>query len=991
MDRIRRSPDADEEDARILLVGPDSWQERIRPRIGTTDGVSVRAVGRFERAVEVLEARSDATDCVVAAHRLDGGTGLELLGEIRALDVTTPFVLAPEAGDESLASEAFAAGVADYVPVGDDGDDESVSDGDDKNDGARLADRCLRAVRDHRDDRRHRERAAQFDACFGDPERFVAVLDADGTVVRANRVALDALRLDETAVLGKRFWGLPWAAVGESRRDLQRAVRSATDGEYATFEAGLASGDRERRFEFSVRPVGETGRVVVEGHEVAERVRLEEELRESEELHRVTLNNMTDTVLVTDDDGAFTYVCPNVHFIFGYTVEEIYEFGTIDALLGDDLFDRDRLESETVLTNVECTATDKTGREHALLVNVRNVSIQGGTTLYSCRDITKRKQRERALTQLHRTSRDLLYAETAAEIADRVVADAASILPTAATAVYRFDREENELIPTAASDAFDAATESHSAVGLDDSSAIARAFVADETLTRDVVTPETGTPDDRPELRDSPLALADDYVAVPLGDHGVFVAVAGGDRGAPDAPRSHDGAFDEVSEEVAELLSATTEAALDRVERETELRERDSALQRQNRKLSQLNQVNGFIREIDQALVRAETRDEIERAVCDRLTTDDRFAFAWVGETTASGTTLRPRAWAGDEQGYLDGVPLELDADAASVEPSVEAAADREAALVSNVADHLRAGPWCAEAVSRDFQSVLAIPLAYDDVLFGTLTVYANRPDAFDDMVRSVLCELGDTVASAINAVQRKEALRSDTVVQLDYRISDRSTVLRRLADETGATIRVEGDVTHDDGTTLVFATVEDAPLDRVVEAADGFVGVTDAEPIRETDESDGLVGLRVRDHFVTRILADHGAMLRRLQATPEGISLTVDVPDSVTARSIDEVVSNAYDGAELVAQREQVRTLETNDARGRFRDDLTERQLEVAQVAYHSGFFDAQRDVTGRDVAAMLDISHTAFYDHVRRIERKLLASVFESAPTPTTSTKVE
>ncbi len=33
------------------------------------------------------------------------------------------------------------------------------------------------------------------------------------------------------------------------------------------------------------------------------------ELRASEELHRVTLNNMTDTVLITDDEGKFTYVC----------------------------------------------------------------------------------------------------------------------------------------------------------------------------------------------------------------------------------------------------------------------------------------------------------------------------------------------------------------------------------------------------------------------------------------------------------------------------------------------------------------------------------------------------------------------------------------------------------------------------------------------------------------------------------------------------------
>ncbi|WP_135824377.1 bacterio-opsin activator domain-containing protein [Halorussus ruber] len=961
------------ERVRVLLVGPAPWRDRLRPTFGA-DGFSVRAA---ETAEEALDAATDRTgvDCVVAARRLADGpggeqSGLELLAALRERGVTDPFVLAPTDGSESLASEAIAAGVADYVPL-------SPTD----TDPADLPRRCREAVERRAAERRRSAKADQFESFFATPDQFSAVLDADGTVVRVNRGALDVLEADESALLGKRFWGLPWT--DDSHRELQRAVQRARRGEYTEFEAGLAAPEREVRFEFTVRPVvqnrgsGEGGgegeeydesdeitRLVVEGREVAERVRLEEELRRSEELHRVTLNNMTDTVLVTDDDGEFTYVCPNVHFIFGYSAEEIHDLGTIDALLGEDLFDRERLDSEGVLTNLECTATDKHGREHTLLVNVRQVSIQGGTTLYSCRDITKRKQRERALTQLHQTSRSLLYAETKAEIADRVVADAADILPSAAAAVYRFDREENVLYPTAVSDEFADLTGPLPELRLDGRSAVSRAFVEDETRTRN--SPDRGG-------RKVLLAALGDYVAVPLGDHGVFVAAAGDEE-----------TFDEVSEEVAELLAATTEAAFDRVERDSELRERDRTLKRQNERLSKLNRVNEFIREIDQALVGAESREKIESAVCERLTADDRFRFAWIGETTAVSRSLRPRAWAGDEQGYLDSVSLEFGPDADSTqasrwEPSLRAAETREATLVSNVADHLRADPWCKEAVSRDFQSVLSIPLVYDDVLFGTLNVYADRPDAFDEMVQSVLRELGDTVAAAINAAQRKEALRSDTVVELEYRIPNPSSVLHRLASETGATLSVEGDVRRDDGTTLLFATVEGADLDGVVSTAGEFVGIAEAEVIRATDE-DGLVGLRIPDEFVTTVLADHGAVLRRFRATPEDLSLTVDVPDSVTTRSIDEVVSNRYDAAEPVAQRERTRALDTKGRPGRLIEELTERQLEVAQMAYHAGFFDADRDVTGRDVAEMLDISHTAFYDHVRRIERKLFSSLFEN-----------
>jgi len=186
---------------------------------------------------------------------------------------------------------------------------------------------------------------------------------------------------------------------------------------------------------------GDLVSIIVEGVDITERVDLTD-IRQSEKLHRVTLNNMTDTVLITNEAGEYTYVCPNVHFIFGYTADEIHEQETIDDLLGKNLFDRDELAKEGVLKNIETTAIDKAGREHTLLVNVREVSIQGGTLLFSCRDITKRKQREEALATLHETTRDF-YAGTHQEIAQHIVDDTPGVLDLDASAVYLFDADTN--------------------------------------------------------------------------------------------------------------------------------------------------------------------------------------------------------------------------------------------------------------------------------------------------------------------------------------------------------------------------------------------------------------------------------------------------------------------------------------------------------------------------------------------------------------------
>ena len=804
-----------------------------------------------------------------------------------------------------------------------------------------------------------------FDAVFADPDRFVAVLDVDGTVRRANAAALRFLDRPADAVEGKRIWGLPIAERGGSSRAIQRAVGDAADGDYAEFEAAIVGQDDEPAFAFRIRPVGGGSGAVrsllVEGRQLAERAELEAELRESEELHRVTLNNMTDTVLVTDESGAFTYVCPNVHFIFGYTAEEFHAFGTIDAILDEDPVDGETLDDRRIVSNVECTATDKDGDEHTLLVTVRRVSIQGGTRLYSCRDITARKQRERALSRLHDTSRALLYAETAPAILDRVVDDARAVLEDGMVAVYRFDRDENRLSPARVSPALERDVGSVPDVGLTRDTPVGAAFVGEETVHRVALDDATATDDGSSDWFSSTLS---DAIAVPLGDHGVLLATT-----------TDGSAFAGIGVEIAELVAATAEAALDRVERERELRERDEELERRNRRLTEANRVNEIIREIDGALVDAGTRAEIEEAVCERLAADGRFRFAWIGET-ASGGSIEPRTWAGDGQGYLDDVRFDALADGV-VEPTVRTVETREPTHVANTADRLRDADWCREAVSRDFHSVLAVPLVYDDVLLGTLSVYADRPDAFGETIRTVFGELGDTIAAAINATQRKEALASDTVVELAYRADGSASVLSRLAASEDCTIEVEAAIPTGDA-TLVLARVAGATPGSVVAAAASLVDVADAEAIGGTDDG-GLVAVELDGGFVGTSLADHGAVDTSVRATPDDLRVTVVVPDVVATRKIDEVVSNTLHGAELVSRRERTKEVDVTDRRDEFDASLTDRQREVLRAAYHSGYFDTDRDVTGRDVASMLGISHTAFYDHVRRVQGKLFATLFE------------
>jgi len=129
-----------------------------------------------------------------------------------------------------------------------------------------------------------------------------------------------------------------------------------------------------------------------------------------QDLYRTTLGNMSDVVLITDDDGTFTYVCPKVELIFGYTTEEVEQLGTVEALFDEPLFDRETLASDGEIFNVETDVTTKSGEQRTVLVSIKQVSIREGTTLYTIRDITDRKENERELRRYERMVNAMLEA-----------------------------------------------------------------------------------------------------------------------------------------------------------------------------------------------------------------------------------------------------------------------------------------------------------------------------------------------------------------------------------------------------------------------------------------------------------------------------------------------------------------------------------------------------------------------------------------------------
>ncbi|QIZ69792.1 PAS domain S-box protein [Oxynema aestuarii] len=125
----------------------------------------------------------------------------------------------------------------------------------------------------------------------------------------------------------------------------------------------------------------------------------------SMDLHELILSNITEPVFICDHSGAFTYICPNLTHLFGYSLAEIRQLANVSQLLGPgflqylkDCHFYDRPVGAE-LHNLEWEIRDRDNRHHHILITVKRVAIDGGTLLYTCREITEYKRIQTELNQ----------------------------------------------------------------------------------------------------------------------------------------------------------------------------------------------------------------------------------------------------------------------------------------------------------------------------------------------------------------------------------------------------------------------------------------------------------------------------------------------------------------------------------------------------------------------------------------------------------------
>jgi PAS domain S-box-containing protein len=409
----------------------------------------------------------------------------------------------------------------------------------------------------------------------------------------------------------------------------------------------------------------------------------------------------------------------------------------------------------------------------------------------------------------------------------------------------------------------------------------------------------------------------------------------------------------------------------------TDLKEYERQLEQQRERLAALNQLNGVVQGITEAIIEQSTREEIERVACERLAASESYEFAWIGER--DGDDVSVRASAGTE-GYLEAIDVSTDPDAKPGQgPTGRALRSGEVQTTLDIHTDPEYEPWRDAAGEFGFQSSASVPIRHEDTIYGVLNIYADRPDAFRGEERNVVDHLGEIIGHAIVAAERKQALMSDAVVELEIGIPDVFT-----GDDGGIgedPIRIDRAVPVSDDEFLLYGTTTEATVERMRTFAESRPEWEEVTTVSETP--DGVrFELRLSEPPVLSVVASVGGSIEEAVIEGGDYRLTIHLPQGTDVQGVLDRIQDTYPQANPLARRQVTRSDEPARRLTRaWMDELTDRQRTALEAAYFSGIFEWPRHSSGEEVAESLGVSSPTFHQHVRAAEKKIFGALLEDS----------
>ncbi|GAD51760.1 hypothetical protein MBEHAL_0520 [Halarchaeum acidiphilum MH1-52-1] len=179
----------------------------------------------------------------------------------------------------------------------------------------------------------------------------------------------------------------------------------------------------------------------------------------------------------------------------------------------------------------------------------------------------------------------------------------------------------------------------------------------------------------------------------------------------------------------------------------------------QQRSIRRLNRINETLRIATQEIVNVTDRDVLARAVCERLVSSDLYDGVWIGQYDPDDGAVNPVASAGLSEAYVESIDVTTDDAPTGRGAGGRAIKTGEIQRVEDVYADPSMKPWWDMFERLGVESLAVVPIAHDDTVYGFFSIYADRPEVFDERECEVLSELGDSIGHAVTSIEARDRL----------------------------------------------------------------------------------------------------------------------------------------------------------------------------------------------------------------------------------------
>jgi PAS domain S-box-containing protein len=522
----------------VYIDGSPPSGDRIRAQLESAhEGLRVTTIG--PDAVDTLS--TELADCVVCDCAASASTDIDLLEAVREQRSDVPFVLFVDSTEEVTSNEPIPAVVDAYVPKRGEDDYE-------------LLLQCIeKLVAQRRSETNYREvfEKAAVAMSIRDPET--------GTFVDVNERYCELMGYSRQELLGRTSKDIGEHDTYSADRAHELLQQTAEEGPRTVEWVNERRDGTPIQIEATLKPAEIDGktRVLVSIHDITEQREWEAELERKNDLLERTqrianiggweLNVETEELRWTDEVRRILGVPPS----FDPDPDGVVEwFHPDDQPTVREAFRRSITEEEPYDIEARITTQEGERRWVRLRGDPQRTDDCQRRIRGTVQDTTDRKRREERMREFQRRTRELIRAESTAEIARIAVETAEEVLGLSLSGIHLNDGD-GTLRASAVTDAVrEHVGEAPDYEQSSDDDGGALAWEVFESGQEHVIEDaDNGTFDFESPIRSG--------LVYPLGDHGVFIT---------SSPQPEE--FGEEEQALAEMLASTTTAALGRAERE---------------------------------------------------------------------------------------------------------------------------------------------------------------------------------------------------------------------------------------------------------------------------------------------------------------------------------------------------------------------------------------------------------------------------------------